>query len=100
VAVTRTQFLVQFPEFTNAVAAQVDAFLAAAELEVDRDVWDAKADQGVMYLTAHKLALSPYGNAAKMVPKKADTLHGETSYGTHYDALVTVVSLSAGCRVA
>lgn len=91
-AVTREQFLVQFPEFSKSNAALVEAMLAAAELEIDRDVWDAKADQGVMYLAAHKLALSPMGNSAELVPAG-----GVTSYRIHYDALV--LQVGSGFRV-
>lgn len=92
-------FVVQFPEFADTNPAQVNVFLAAADLEIDRSVWGAKADQGQMYLAAHKLALSPFGNNAEMVLKKPNEgMHGETVYGSHYDALVAQVS--SGFRVA
>jgi len=92
-------FRIQFPEFNNAGDAQVQAFLDAALLEIDADVWLGKADQGHGYLTAHKLALSPFGNAARMVIKNvADTPHGQTTFGVHYDNLVRQVS--HGFRVA
>jgi hypothetical protein len=95
---TLETFLVQFPEFGDTNPAQVQAFLDAAELEIDRDVWLAKGDQGQMYLAAHKLALSPYGNASEMVLKKPNPgPHGETSFGTHYDSLV--MQVSSGYRV-
>ncbi len=98
-AADRATFIVQFPEFRDTAEAQVNAVLAAAELEIDREVWDAKGDQGQMYLAAHKLALSPYGNAAQMVLKKpGEGAHGETVYGSHYDSLVKQVG--SGFRVA
>ena len=89
-------FLGQFPEFTNTHARMptiVPAMLAAAELEIDREVWGAKGDQGQMYLAAHKLALSPFGNNAEL---KAG--NGVTTYLVHYDSLV--MQVSSGFRVA
>lgn len=82
-AVTVAAFRVQFPEFTNTNADQLQAHLDAAELEIDREVWGAKGDQGQMYLAAHKLSLSPFGNNAELAAKG-----GETSYEIHYAALV------------
>ncbi len=92
-AATRAVFIIQFPEFANTAEAQVESMLAAALLEIDADVWCEKADQGQMYLAAHKMALSPYGNNAEMVAKD-----GTTTYGVHYASLVRQVS--SGFRVA
>lgn len=83
-AVTRATFIVQFPEFTNTSVSLVNAMLAAAALEIDAEVWGDKADQGQMYLAAHKLALSPFGN-------NAEVQGGTTLYKGHYDALVRQV---------
>lgn len=93
---TLADFLAQFPEFVNTNTAQpalVTAMLAAADLEIDRDVWGDKADQGQMYLAAHKLSLSPFGNNAEL--KASGPI---TTYQVHYDALVRQVS--HGFRVA
>ena len=93
---TRAEFLIQFPEFQGVDDAQIDAFLAAALLEIDLEIWEEKADQGQGYLAAHKLALSPWGNAAEMVVKNiANTRHGNTTYGVHYDGLVLQVGIGA-----
>lgn len=93
---TRAEFLAQFPEFARADTTLVDKMLAAALLEIDADVWAAKADQGQGYLTAHKLALSPFGQAARMVINNvAKTPHGQTTFGVHYDTLVTQVALAS-----
>ena len=92
-AVTRASFIVMFPEFTNSNTALVEAHLASAALEVDTEVWGDKADTGIMYLAAHRLALSPYGNSAEMVSKG-----GVTSYQVHYEKLQRQVS--SGYRVA
>lgn len=55
----------QFPEFAGPDATYVQAALDAAALEVPSAIWGAKADQGIYYLAAHKLASAPFGNNAK-----------------------------------
>lgn len=90
--VTVAAFIVQFPEFTRVDVAQIQAHLDAADLEIDRIVWGAKADQGQAYLAAHKLALSPFGNNARLV-----TSSQSTTYCVHYDRLVRQVG--SGYRV-
>lgn len=90
---TVTDFLTQFPEFRNTDLDLVQAMLNAALLEIDASVWRAKADQGQGYLAAHKLALSPFGQNARMVAKD-----GTTTYMVHYDALRGQVA--SGFRVA
>lgn len=98
-AANYASFVAQFPEFEGAPNTLVDATLAAAELEIDREVWGAKGDQGQMYLAAHKLSLSHWGQVSELVQKKPkDTPHGETTYGVHYDSLVDQVA--SGFRVA
>lgn len=89
---TLATFKVQFPEFANSGDPLLQAHLDAALLEIG-PVWGALADQGQMYLAAHKLALSPYGQNAKMVAKD-----GTTTYQVHYQRLVGIVS--SGYRVA
>ncbi len=98
-AASRATFIIQFPEFADTLETLVEAILAGAELEIDREVWGAKGDQGQMYLAAHKLALSPFGNNAQMIlTPQAPGAHGQTVFGTHYDSLVRQVS--SGFRVA
>lgn len=80
-------FRVQFPEFDSAGDTMVQAFLDAAALEIDLDVWGPKADQGRFYLAAHKLALSPFGQAARLAKDK-----DSTTYWTHYTRLVSQVA--------
>lgn len=93
-AVSRSRFVQQFPEFANTDAALVQTMLDAAELEIDRTVWNEKGDQGQMYLAAHKLALSPFGNSAQLVAEGSTV----TTYLDHYDRLVRQVS--SGFRIA
>lgn len=77
--------------------AQVQANLNAASLEIDQSVWGPKADQGQAFLTAHKLALSPFGQNARMVIKDQKGFDLTTTYQVHYKALVRQVS--SGYRV-
>lgn len=63
---TLAAFIVQFPEFANTTSALVQAHLDAAALEVPSRIWGTKTDQGIYYLTAHKLASSPFGNDARL----------------------------------
>ena len=84
-----SDFLTRFPEFKGAAANGTDMVGAAlndAALMIDACVWGNLAGQGHGYLTAHRLALSPFGQQARMVSKG-----GTTSYETHYDELVRIV---------
>lgn len=83
-------FRKQFPEFINVPDVLITAMLTAAALEVDPEVWGVKADQGQAYLAAHKLALSPWGNNARLVARD-----GSTTYETHYRRLVVQVARGA-----
>lgn len=54
-------FRVRHPEFSGTPDEYVQATLDAAADEIDEDVWGSKAAEGHGLLSAHKLALSPYG---------------------------------------
>ncbi len=86
-------YRVQFPEMNGVSDGLVQAMLDAALLEIDVDLWGAKADQGQAYLASHKLATSPFGQNARMVAKD-----GTTTYERNYMKLVRQVS--SGFRVA
>ncbi len=82
----------QFPEFRTVSDSLVRSMLGAAALELDLSVWgpfgvdpgpQTKADQAQMYLAAHKLAVSPFGQAAKMV-MDARTGYNRTTYGMEF----------------
>lgn len=90
---TYATFVIQFPEFGAVDPALVQAHLEAAALEIDLDVWGSKASQGQAYLAAHKMALSPFGNNAKLSQN-----NGLTTYAIHYERLMRQVS--SGFRVA
>lgn len=100
-------FRAQFPEFASVSDPLITTFLGAASLELDVTVWGqygqlgqpmTKTDQGQMYLAAHKLAVSPYGQAAKTVVNGRKQGYARTSYGEEFMLLQRGVT--GGFRVA
>jgi hypothetical protein len=85
-------FLVLFPEFGEVDDSLVEGKLAEALRSIDADVWGDFADDGQGYLAAHLLALSPMGNAAKLVDGKKNT----TTYEGHLRRLQ--LQVTAGIR--
>lgn len=75
-------FRAAFPEFDTADDALVNAHLDMAEGRVDSEVFGDNYDAAHGYMTAHLLAISPYGNTAKLVAKD-----GTTTYGKNYEGL-------------
>lgn len=104
-------FRAQFPEFNGVSDILVNTMLNAAFLELDTSVWGAygtspsatpggqmsKVDQGQMYLAAHKLAVSPWGQNAKMVVGRKSG-YFRTTYGEEFALLQRGVT--GGFRVA
>ncbi len=86
-AVDADSFLAGFPEFRPAEKALIDVMIAKAVLQVDAGVWGPKADLGVELLTAHLLAISPFGQNARMVSKT-----GTTTYQTRFKEMVKQVT--------
>jgi hypothetical protein len=80
VAVTLSSFRVAFPEFEGASDSLVQAKLDEAVLALDARVFGARFDEAVRYRAAHTLALSPFGQNARLVAKD-----GSTTYGTHLE---------------
>lgn len=93
-AVTVQSFKNTFSEFRKTDDAEVQAKLNLARLSVAPSVWGDKADAGVLYLTAHLLALAPAGQNAKLKPENA----GKTVYLQHFDRLKREVTF--GFRTA
>jgi len=92
VALSYEDFLARFPEFEEASRTLVEAKIAEADLLHDDAVWGAQADLGRGYKTAELLALSPWGQNARMVNKD-----GSTTYGTVWEELQSRVAF--GFRV-
>lgn len=89
---TYSTFVLQYPEFAAIDQPFVQAWLDAANLEIDREVWGAKADSGQGLLAAHKMALSPMGRNAR-----TDKPTTTTVYGVSYDEMV--LQVGSGYRV-
>lgn len=80
-------FRVAFPEFQTAVDPLVQSRLDQAGKRMDPGVWADRYEEGHGLLTAHLLALSPYGQMARMVAKD-----GSTTYGKQFDDLTKIVA--------
>lgn len=93
-AVTSDRFRARFPEFELLPEATLQEYLRSAEAQIDAAVWSVLADEGVLYLAASLLALTPYGQQAKLADAS-----GKSTYRSRYDELVGFVSLGV-CRVA
>ncbi len=70
-AVTVQRFKNTFSEFRKTDDAEVQAKLDLARLQVEPSVWGLKTDLGVLYLTAHMVALAPAGQNLKLKPENA-----------------------------
>lgn len=103
---TLAQFRVKFPEFKSTPDVQVVFSLGEAALEMSTRVWGAfgldggpmtQADVAQLYLAAHKLAISPSGQAAKTVfaNKKG---YERTTYGAEF--WIRLRANTGGFRVA
>lgn len=86
------EFRVRFPEFTQTPDALVSAKLTEAERSVSQEVWGETAYDGAYYRAAHLLAVSVFGQNARLVSNA-----GETTYNTEYKRLQREVA--AGFRV-
>lgn len=85
-ALTRAQFVTQFPEFAQTDTSLVDAELSKAEARMSTTVWGDLFDEGHGNLTADALASKGYGS--KEVGKD-----GLTAYRRAYNDLEERVGL-------
>jgi len=92
-AVDRRSFLARFPEFEPASKSMIEEAIDEATRNVDVDVWRDKTDDGVRWKAAHLLAITPFGQQARLMSKD-----GSTTYGTHFAQLMR--SVTPGFRVA
>lgn len=92
-AVTAAQFKAEFAEFEGAPNALVQAKLDLALRRTPADVWGDQQDDGIKYLAAHLLALSPKGRELKLIVNR----DGETTYGNQRREMENIVS--CGFRV-
>ncbi len=73
--VTFDSFTTSHPEFIPAGEDLIEAKVAAAVLQVDAEVWGDKVDLGVELTAAHLLAMSPFGQNARLVPEDGVTIY-------------------------
>ena len=72
---TAASFKSRWPEFVPIEDARVEAALAEAALETDARVYGRSYDHAVGLLAAHKLAVSPAGQQARLEAKDASTTY-------------------------
>ena len=77
-------FRIRFPEFETAPDSLVQMCLDVAAGETDAAAFSTAYDEAHGLLACHKLAISPYGQNARMVSDK-----GETTYGRERAAVET-----------
>lgn len=92
-AVTPTSLRAYFPEFQTLGDTFMQPYLDNALQRTPAAVWGGLQDQGVTYLAAHLMAISPYGVHAKLSSKD-----GSSVYGKQRKQLNRTVT--AGLRVA
>ena len=90
-AVSRTTFLVSFPEFSSAGNTLIDATLAEVEKQVS-DAFGDQRDRAVMLRLADRLANSPWGRDARRL---ADGTVPTSTYSTEFDELARANAVSA-----
>lgn len=93
-AVTRARFRNTFSEFQSTADNEIESKLALAKLRINADVWGDKTDAGILYLTAHMVALAPAGQNAKLKPENA----AKTVYWVEYKSIMR--SVTFGLRIA
>lgn len=75
---TVAQFLVEFPEFAPAFArsaAFVQAKLDHAARFCDAGVWGTRYERAVYLRAAHLIAMSPFGENARLAKGSRDTIY-------------------------
>lgn len=90
-AISEAQFLIRFPEFEGAPAGLIDEVIAEATRRVDPDQYLETTDDAIKYLAAHKLAISPYGQQARL------STDGSSTYKVEFDELRSEAAI--GVRV-
>ncbi len=93
-AVTLPRFRNTFPEFRKTADSEIESKIAIAKLRITESVWGAKTDAGVLFLSAHMVALAPAGQNAKLKPENA----AKTVYWVEYRSILR--SVTYGLRTA
>jgi hypothetical protein len=90
--VTRASFITAKPEFAKAGNTQIDAALAAAELETSDTAFGDSRDWAVILKTADMLGASPAGRDARLMLKDTGAA---TTYGVQLLAMQQAAAVSA-----
>lgn len=86
---TLEQFLLVCPEFGDTDLQLVNATLIEAAAEIDPCTAGSMTNNLHKYLTAHKLAMSPMGQNARMLTPEG----GTTTYLKHFNDIVRKLPL-------
>lgn len=80
---TYAEFIVQFPEFSKAGEALVQAHLDAATACTSEAAFGDLYSQAIAYLAAHMLAMSPFSQQMRI-----DKSSGSSTYGDFYKSYI------------
>lgn len=72
---TSSDLLARFPEFGGADTDLIDAAIADAVQRTNATAWGDLYTQGVLYMAAESLALSPYGRKMRLVSNEGETVY-------------------------
>jgi hypothetical protein len=85
---TLAQFRARFPEFERLPDATLTDALARGLVQTSTIVFGDISDEATGYLAAHFLALSPYGQQARL-----SAVDGTTTYMTHWRRIAAMRSV-------
>ena len=80
-----TTFVAKFPEFDEIGTVSPDTITQAIEDAkefCDSTIWGSRYESGVLYKAAHMLAMSPFGETARL-DKKGE----QSTYGVVFDSM-------------
>lgn len=88
-AVTYAQFIIDFPEFASAPQPVVEYELGVAARSVNSAMFAEQANDAIALLAAHKMALRPGGEFARLQTKDGTA---KTTFGEQYKEMLTHVA--------
>ncbi len=93
-------FVKRFRAFRKTDRDFVEEKIAEAQRQLSESVWGDLFDDGVGYLAAHLIAMSPGGEHARLIPRNAKPVRGEalTTYERQFKRLQRMVA--SGFRVS
>lgn len=89
---TPAQVKARFPEFGQVPDSTIQQTIDGAAWEFSARVWGTLLSEGMYYLVAHKLTMSPFGQQARLAAKSGQT----TTYWQEYQRLMMIVSCGGG----